>query len=42
MDVFSTNILNNEDINEKLKHKQKPVIIADLIVISVFKIALHK
>jgi len=27
---------------EILKHEQKPVIIADLIDISVFKIALHK
>jgi len=30
------------DINEILKHEQKPVIIADLMNISVFKIALHK
>jgi len=39
--VFNTKILSNDDIMEILKHKQKPVIIADLMAISVFKIALH-
>jgi len=42
IDVFNTKILNNDDIMEILKHKQKPVIMADLIDISFFKIALHK
>jgi len=42
IDVFNTKILNNDDIMEILKHEQKPVIIADLMDISVFKIALHK
>jgi len=40
--VFNSKILNNDDIMEILKHEQKPVIIADLMDISVFKIALHK
>jgi len=42
IDVFNTNILSNEDINKILKHEQKPVIIADSMDISAFKIALHK
>jgi len=32
VDVFNTKILNNENINEILKHEQKPVMIADLII----------
>jgi len=42
IDVFNTKILNNDDIMKILKHKQNPAIIADLMHISVFKIALHK
>ncbi len=41
IDVFNTKILNNEDIKKILEHEQKPVIIADLMDISVFKIVLH-
>ncbi len=35
-------MVNNGDIKEILNHQQKPVIIADLMDISVFKILLHK
>jgi len=35
-------MLNNEDIKEILNYQQEPVIIADLMDISVFKIVLHK
>jgi len=42
IEVFNTKIWNNEDINGILKPAQTPVIIADLMDISVFKIALHK
>jgi len=42
IDVFNTNILNNEYIKEILKRKQKPVIIADLMDITVFKSTPHK
>lgn len=37
MYVLNTKMLNNEDIKEILNHQQKPVIIAHLIDISVFK-----
>jgi len=41
IDVFNTKILNNDDIMEILNHERKPVIIGDLMDISVFKIALR-
>ncbi len=42
IDLFNTKILNNEDIKEILDHEQQPVLIADLMDISIFKIVLHK
>jgi len=38
VDVFNTQVLYKENIKELLKHKRKPVIIADLMEIDVFKI----
>jgi len=39
---FKTKILNAEEIQEKYKHEQKPLVITDILEISKLKIDIHQ